>query len=242
MDIHKPKAAHSLREFAIEIGTIICGILIALGLEQSVDYFHRRHEAHEAEEGLRASIQLNLVGAAQRVAIQPCLAARVVHLKEKLAVANGNWLADPDIAPVNAGYPVNVPGAVHNPLRRMLLSSWQAALSSPALMAVPVTRRTLYAGVFEYFAGFNALEDREQAAQGDLTALGFDVQLTPETRARYLDRLGALSDSETVIAATSSFALDRSRAAGLRPDPALLARIIAQEKQLRGSCVRDVKF
>jgi hypothetical protein len=34
MDIHSPKAAHSIREFLIEIGTIICGILIALGLER----------------------------------------------------------------------------------------------------------------------------------------------------------------------------------------------------------------
>ena len=33
MEIHKPKAAHSVREFLIEIGTIVCGILIALGLE-----------------------------------------------------------------------------------------------------------------------------------------------------------------------------------------------------------------
>ena len=35
MEIHRPKAAHSVREFLIEIGTIVCGILIALGLEQA---------------------------------------------------------------------------------------------------------------------------------------------------------------------------------------------------------------
>ena len=29
MDIHKPKAAHSIREFLIEIGAIICGIIRA---------------------------------------------------------------------------------------------------------------------------------------------------------------------------------------------------------------------
>jgi hypothetical protein len=37
MEIHKPKAAHNVREFLIEIGTIVCGILIALGLEQAVE-------------------------------------------------------------------------------------------------------------------------------------------------------------------------------------------------------------
>ena len=43
MDIHRPKAAHSIREFLIEIGTIICGILIALGLEQGIEWLHWNH-------------------------------------------------------------------------------------------------------------------------------------------------------------------------------------------------------
>ena len=36
MDIHKPHAAKNWREFAVEIGTIVVGILIALGLEQVI--------------------------------------------------------------------------------------------------------------------------------------------------------------------------------------------------------------
>lgn len=47
MEIHKPKAAHSWREFLIEIGTIVCGILIALGLEQvivRVEWSHRDND------------------------------------------------------------------------------------------------------------------------------------------------------------------------------------------------------
>lgn len=36
MDIHKPKAAHSWREFLTEIGAIVCGILIAIRLERRV--------------------------------------------------------------------------------------------------------------------------------------------------------------------------------------------------------------
>lgn len=59
MDIHKPKAAHSIREFLIEIGTIICGILIALGLEQAVDAVHRSAEVREAREAIRAEILAN---------------------------------------------------------------------------------------------------------------------------------------------------------------------------------------
>ena len=60
MDIHKPKAAHSWREFLIEIGTIICGILIALGLEQVVESAHRGSEVREAREALRKELSTNL--------------------------------------------------------------------------------------------------------------------------------------------------------------------------------------
>jgi hypothetical protein len=37
MDIHKPKPIHNFREFLSEIGVIVCGVLIALILEQAVE-------------------------------------------------------------------------------------------------------------------------------------------------------------------------------------------------------------
>lgn len=46
MEIHKPKAAHSWREFLVEIGTIVCGILIALGLEQVVETVQHASKKH----------------------------------------------------------------------------------------------------------------------------------------------------------------------------------------------------
>jgi hypothetical protein len=59
LEIHKPKAAHSLREFASEIGTIICGILIALSLEQGAEALHRRAEVAETREALKREIGQN---------------------------------------------------------------------------------------------------------------------------------------------------------------------------------------
>lgn len=48
-----PHAAKSWREFLIHIVTIVIGLLIALGLEQTVARVHRRHEAQEFETYLR---------------------------------------------------------------------------------------------------------------------------------------------------------------------------------------------
>jgi hypothetical protein len=52
IDIHPPhRSDHTWTDFFIHIGTIILGILIALGLEQSLEYLHRRHQLHELREG-----------------------------------------------------------------------------------------------------------------------------------------------------------------------------------------------
>ena len=58
LDIHSARhAANSWKEFFIHIATIVIGLLIAVGLEQTVEYFHHRHLASEA----RASIQREII-------------------------------------------------------------------------------------------------------------------------------------------------------------------------------------
>ena len=53
LDVHPPHhTPNTWRDFFIHIATITVGLLIALGLEQTVEYFHHRHEAAELRENL----------------------------------------------------------------------------------------------------------------------------------------------------------------------------------------------
>jgi hypothetical protein len=55
IDIHPPHhAATTRRDFFIHLSTVVLGILIAIGLEQTVEYFHHRHLAAEARLALLA--------------------------------------------------------------------------------------------------------------------------------------------------------------------------------------------
>jgi hypothetical protein len=55
LDVHPAHhAASTWRDFFIHIATIVIGLLIAIGLEQTVEYFHHRHLASEAREQLRS--------------------------------------------------------------------------------------------------------------------------------------------------------------------------------------------
>jgi len=60
LDIHPPHhAAATWRDFLIHITTIVLGLLIAIGLEQSVEALHHRHQRHALEEQLRADAERN---------------------------------------------------------------------------------------------------------------------------------------------------------------------------------------
>jgi hypothetical protein len=54
LDVHPPhKSTHTWKDFFIHLATIVVGLLIAVGLEQTVEYTHHRHQLAEAREALR---------------------------------------------------------------------------------------------------------------------------------------------------------------------------------------------
>ncbi|HEX9202200.1 MAG TPA: hypothetical protein VF865_21760 [Acidobacteriaceae bacterium] len=60
LDIHPAHhAANSWKEFFVHIATIVLGLLIAVGLEQTVEYFHHLHLASEAREQLTTERHLD---------------------------------------------------------------------------------------------------------------------------------------------------------------------------------------
>jgi hypothetical protein len=60
LDVHPPHhAASTWRDFFIHIATIVVGLLIAIGLEQTVEAVHHHHERAETRENLREEINAN---------------------------------------------------------------------------------------------------------------------------------------------------------------------------------------
>ena len=60
IDIHAPhESVHTWRDFLIHIATICVGLLIAIGLEQSVEALHHRHERHLLTQGMQREARKN---------------------------------------------------------------------------------------------------------------------------------------------------------------------------------------
>src|SRR5437868_11859861 len=60
IEVHPPhEDVHSWRQFFIHIAAITIGLLIAIGLEQTVVYFHHRHQLQEARRELASELESN---------------------------------------------------------------------------------------------------------------------------------------------------------------------------------------
>ena len=60
MDVHIPhRPIHSFKEFMVHLLAITIGLLIALGLESSVEWLHHRHLARDARENISQEIRAN---------------------------------------------------------------------------------------------------------------------------------------------------------------------------------------
>jgi hypothetical protein len=73
MHVHKPKAAHGLREFLSEIGIIVVGILIALSAEQVIERVHLNERMRQVHEQLLTETASNARSALYWLTLSPCL-------------------------------------------------------------------------------------------------------------------------------------------------------------------------
>lgn len=68
LDVHAPHGSvHSWREFLVHVAIITIGLLIALGLEQTAEFVHHRHEVAETRQALRHELELNRLAYAESV-------------------------------------------------------------------------------------------------------------------------------------------------------------------------------
>jgi hypothetical protein len=62
LDVHAPhQTAHTWKDFLVHIAAITIGLLIALGLEATVEWVHHKHQAQQALELLKQEIDRNRI-------------------------------------------------------------------------------------------------------------------------------------------------------------------------------------
>jgi len=208
VDIHRPKAARSWREFFIEIGTIVTGILIALGLEQSIEAVHERSLARETREAIDAEIQDNLDRAAYRQAQQPCIDKRLKEITGLLA----DWAAGKAPPP---GIAIGDPGDLP-----LVEQRWQANLNSGRFSSQSAKAQGDQASFYTTLSILDDMERREHYAWSELRALELGAGVLPaDLRPNLVSAPQAARTDSSDIRQLGQQVLETARRAGRTPRP-----------------------
>jgi hypothetical protein len=135
LDVHPPEhPAHSWSDFFIHMGTICLGLLIAIGLEQTVEWMHMRHRVAETREALAKELDANRLGfRANADAYRYNVAALHEDLNVLLYVRDHPRATEADLPGVM------VLGAMHIPTAD---SAWNAAKQTGIVDRLPLNEVT----------------------------------------------------------------------------------------------------
>jgi hypothetical protein len=229
MDIHKPKAWHSLREFLKEIGTIVIGVLIALAGEQMVERLEWAHKVRAAEDAMRAELLVDDGPQVyQRMAMHDCLTAKLDAIRA--GVETG--MARADLGRLVDGYRLDVltydtlahddatHAGVADHMPQADLQAWTKIYS-----AMPIMERN------------NGAESQDVARLRALRRSGGALSETEQTH--LLDAVEALRVEEHNMANSAAYILPDLRRLGPF-DPARMKLFLDNARGWYGpACVRE---
>jgi hypothetical protein len=158
LDVHPPHApAHTWRDFLIHIATICVGLLIAIGLEQSVEAIHHHHQREFLEEQMLREAEGNLK------VIQPQIEFSQQFIDSLLAREKALADAPADGGGVKVTFPANSRSIPDAPI---LISpsrgTWTVATAAGTIALLPPELAKVYARV-------DLTADFEKSAEDDLT-------------------------------------------------------------------------
>jgi len=145
LDVHDAHhAASTWKDFFIHIATIVLGLLIAISLEQTVEYFHHRHQAEHTREMLAAEMAFN--DRIQQRA-RHFLAMHEDYLFQDLAVLDR--LRHHTLQPTDRM-------VLYHPPTNFSDAAWQTAQQSGAVALFPYAETQRYARLYGIQAEFEA--------------------------------------------------------------------------------------
>jgi hypothetical protein len=159
IDIHPPHhAATTRRDFFIHIATIVLGIFIAIGLEQTVEYIHHVHQRHQLEDNLREELSEDVRHDAGNFRVFAQIRAYTVELKSAVSARRTGMAAPPAPPAANDSRRHQIPTAPS-------IAIWEAAKLDATITLLPSKEIDVFHGVvLQHDLTFNALDDFQHAA------------------------------------------------------------------------------
>lgn len=188
LDVHPPDhAAHTWRDFLIHIATIVVGLLIAIGLEQSVEFLHHRHELRETREALKREREENIQS----------YAFNTEGLRNNIASLRNNLLVLVYLHEHPHAKRTELPGVLIWPnfAASMTDIAWRTAQTSNVVALMPRDEVSDNAQLYEELKSLNEVEADSWKATTDAQSFAFrdpdPTHLSQEALEKEIDLLKA---------------------------------------------------
>ena len=199
LDVHPPHTpTHTWKDFFIHVGTICVGLLIAIGLEQTVEFLHRRHQVAETRKALDIERRINR----NRFAATTEQFERFVPMMQRNLTVFVALRQHP-------GSAVSLPPLDWNSLSfGMQEVAWQTAKQNNVLESMPVAEARGDAALYARIESLNADADAEHAAFSEARLFAIVDPDPSHLSVQQLDRQIELT--ARVIQASTTVAVDQS--------------------------------
>ena len=155
IDVHPPhEGIHTWKDYLLHMSTIVLGLLLAIGLEQSVEALHRAHERQE----LRASLEWDT-----EKAVEDASQAEKTE-KEPLLWLEGREQQIQDALKTHRSPAAPLPRAPHTSSVVPIDPAWQAARSSGLLSLLTQQKIQVYSEMDSVIAHAQAAHEAGASA------------------------------------------------------------------------------
>jgi hypothetical protein len=213
MDIHKPKPWAGWREFVKEIGTIVIGVLIALGAEQAVEWLHWQQRTHEAEQSMRGELSRATVYAQIHITVEACELDMLQKVRATLLAPGDGWRPPYVIR--------DTQGADHGllevPINPWSGESWRNAQADGTVNHLSAGTQARYSADFTKLAATRANNEVENALAAELGSLTAPRRLDSQSRTDYLRLIAREQESVREMALLSRQVLRDAGKLGMKP-------------------------
>jgi hypothetical protein len=213
MDIQKPKPWRGLPEFLKEIGTIVVGVLIALGAEQAVEVLRWNHEVGEFRRALDAEVAQNLAFYDYRIRQSDCLGRRVAELRR--------WRLERA-----KGHSATFAREIGRPSVQTFSTNGWDARSADLVLHMPLNVRLEYSSLYGVFAYNERQLEDERDTWRSLAAFNGMAKLSEGDASRLNELIYRVSSLDQTLQANARWANASAARLGVKPRLGSLALAI----------------
>jgi len=184
MHLHVPKNIDSLRKFIIELLTITCGIVIALGLESAVESWRHHREAGEARERIHSEMRDNMKSVDSLVKEAP---GELANLKKLILLCQKERARRGSASEASSNHGVNLSFTMVT----LRTTAWSTAQSTGIVSYIPYEEAAHFTSDYAFLADVVELQQKTVEHWMQLQRLGALLENADEG-----NMLRGLSDAE----------------------------------------------